>query len=1473
MELSENMKSKRYLCILSLLVLAIISVGCVAASEDNNLTDDSLSVEIDDESNNDVLSVSQQDSISESQTIIVDEFGGDYNEMNQHTIRNAINSANAGDTIIVNGESYVHVHVLIDKQLTIKSNIGTSLSPCSSTAYSNYRGAFYLTEKASGTIIEGFNFNDDGMLDDGDYSILIDGASDVIIRNCTFSNGGYGDAIRIVNANNILITNVTVSDAINGVKFVNSQNSRVTESKIKNSNYGIDVVDSTKIDISSNDISNNKISGVAIAGTSSNVTTSFNNLTHNVVAINFTSSEYMDVLSNYIAYSTNGIYINCNVTKIQIKGNFFNQNSGYEVLNDHRVKNLINPTNTRIGYPDLEIIDNNYMVGLEGAEEERPVYRIVYNYVGSNRGDYNYDAANDVYNYVGSTKGSYLQSKGAVFLRYVFEINKNVNCPVIYFDYSSGSSWSLSGNYELQLSELTQVKKGLYSISIVDENGNVASDLSSVPVTFYLNKQSNSVGPQEGDVYKTVMVKNGTATVRFAVGDFKESGNIVTAVFPTNGAKLDSKIYKTLTIADDNIPGSVTNSTVTLTDLNTYPNSNQVITATLTDANGKAIVGEILTFTLNSKTSNVTTDSNGQAQLPVYISKEGTYIATVTFNSDESEYYESSATSKVVVKKTNTKIISSNLNMIPNMAEYYSITLKDASGKPISGQNVKFTVNGKTYAKKTNSNGVAKVSLKFSKNKKTYKITIKFAGGNKYNSASKTNKIVVKYSSKTAKLSAPTVTVTPKTSKTYTVTLKDANSKAISKQNVKIKVNGKTYTKKTNSKGQASINVKFTSLKTYKVSVSYAGSKIYKNASANGKIKVAKTVTKFTAPTVLILPKQAKTYTATLKTSAGKVLSKHKVTLKVNGKTYTKTTNSKGQVSISVNFASEKTYPVVLSYGGTAIYKAAKATGQIKVAKSVTNIFSYDKTYAKDAAKNYQITLKDSSGKSLSGQTLTYTIGNDSFTKVTDSNGQINIDFSNQTGDSYIISIKYGGNNQYKSSSNASTITISNKTNVIFVDDGLPNSEIQNILDSASSGSNIEFLGDSYFDIALDVKNSANIYSSDKTILVAKINTPVFNVLAEDTNITNFVLKGNSGDAVDVNANKVVLSNNYIWNTLDESKTPDYVNGTVNMPGYGVNIINSSDVKLVGNSISLFESGIFAEYSNNLIFDNNTLRENNYGVKYGFGVFDTQIINNEISHSTGLYIMTVPEGPSGYGIFLNNSAVNVVINNNHISKNHLGISLDANYSTGIVITQNIISDNVLEGIRFNAGYDLAENAAEPVVTDNAIYRNAVGPSMMILGEMSANPEGIYGNGLYNASDKLQLAPNWYGTNTLVTWDYDTGVVGYGTMCPRINTTAIKFDNLTYNSPGNYSIVFYKNGEIASNLPEFDMYATLNRGTAKEAEVNFNVLNGVGTFNFNANNYGDVNNIIEISVGSLLDSTYRTFKITSKYEVPQSEIPV
>jgi hypothetical protein len=235
--------------------------------------------------------------------------------------------------------------------------------------------------------------------------------------------------------------------------------------------------------------------------------------------------------------------------------------------------------------------------------------------------------------------------------------------------------------------------------------------------------------------------------------------------------------------------------------------------------------------------------------------------------------------------------------------------------------------------------------------------------------------------------------------------------------------------------------------------------------------------------------------------------------------------------------------------------------------------------------------------------------------------------------------------------------------------------------------------------------------------------------------------------------------------------------------------------------------------------------------------------------------------------------VNVTIKENNISNNYLGISIDSNNSTGIVITSNLIADNSLEGIRFNAPYDLAEDAVEPVITSNAIYRNAEGPSMMILGEMSANPFGIYGPGAEDESLRLKIGPNWYGVNSLRTWDNNTGITGVGTMCPRIKTSEIKFDAIEAESPGSYIINFKKDGELDTSLASFDIYATLNRGTDKETEVHFYVINGTGSFSFDKANYIEGNNTIEISVGSLINVVDRLYSVVYTYNVTENGIPV
>lgn len=1410
------MTLKRILVMLSLLMILLMCVSSASAVEDSvgedNFTEDSIDLEDLNPAESTLGASNEEDILSAPKTIVVDEIEETHNEMGASgTIQKAIDSANAGDTIVINGRHYVHCHFVVDKKLTIISNIGTTMSVCpSNTAGSNSHGIFYVSPNAGGTVIDGFTLTSDVTGGD-DYNILVRGASDVVIRNCILSNTGYSDALRIENAKNGVVQNVSVLNAGNGIRIKNSQGVTVKNSEIRNSNYGIYDIDSTRTAITLNDISDNKVAGISVAGTSNNPTISYNNLTSNLNAIDLTSSDNINILSNYFLTNKKyGVHIDCKVKKINIIGNFFYKNKYEEVFNDVNTKGLYVQ-----GGEKLEVVNNNYVVS---QENNRPVQRE--DSIG-----------------------------GGVFLGYIFEINSNVNCPIIYSSYNV--KWDGS-QFELRLSNITQSKKGVYSISIVDKNGNVAKGLSSVPVTFYLNKNNNYVAPQEGDVYKTVMMVDGTATVRFYPGDFIESGNVVTAVVPGLSVYLtgdSGKNIKTFEVNDSFIPGNVTESKITVSDLNTYPKSNAAFTVRLTDIYNNPIVNEIVTFTINSKKINVATDNQGKATIKIN-ENAGSYTVRVNYFSDEIDYSSSSAQAKVVVKKLSTKIVASNYVMFIKKADYYQLTLKDSSNRPISGQKVTIKVNKKTYTLKTNAKGVAKVKFKLKKG--TYKVVMSYKGSNKYGTAKKTTKIFVKKVLKT-KLTAPKITTTPKTATKYTITLKDENGKVLKRQKVTANINGKKYAKKTNSKGQITIKVKFSKIKSYKVTATYKKTSKYQKSRATGKITVKKISTIITAPNMDTFPNNAKDYAVTLKTSDGKAIAKQTLKITLNGQTYTRTTNSNGQATIQTQFADEGNYKATVTYVGSSIYNNAKAEGSIKVSRTQTELTSYNRTFSRGSSEFYVISLKDIFGNALSNQAITYNLNNNDYSQITDENGQIKVEVSSLNVGSYVIAADYGETNQFKASSTGSTIKISDKTDVTFIDPSIPGEEIQARFDEAQG--NIEFLGNSYDDVSLSINRPLNITFMPNTTFNGKSKGPVLIINTSNFKISDLLINANEGSGIIVqNAENVTLENILISNILDQSKRDEYASGELLIPGNGIELSDVNNVMIIKNVVKSFGNAIFVQNADNLEIKNNTLSLSNYGINYALGVKNTNISNNLITKNIGLYVMDVPEGPLGYGIFLNQSAVNVSITNNRILDNYMGISIDSNYSTGIVILSNWISDNALEGIRFNAGYDLAENAVEPNVNDNAIYRNAKGPSMMILGEMSANPEGIYQYGLYNISKRLQLGANWFGKNARITWDYDTNTTGYGTMCPRINATYISVREIVVVTPGTYSVTFYKHEEVASALPEFEMYATLNG-----VEVKFMVVNGVGTFSFDTSVYGIDSNVIQISIGSLKDQ-YRTFEV-------------
>ena len=114
---------------------------------------------------------------------------------------------------------------------------------------------------------------------------------------------------------------------------------------------------------------------------------------------------------------------------------------------------------------------------------------------------------------------------------------------------------------------------------------------------------------------------------------------------------------------------------------------------------------------------------------------------------------------------------------------------------------------------------------------KTYACKISCEG------VTKTVKIVIQKAA--VKLKAPAKTFKQnKNIKKYTVTLKNNNNKAIKNLKITLKINRKTYTAKTNTKGVATFKIKITKKGNYTAKIKFAGNKYYKAASKSAKINI-----------------------------------------------------------------------------------------------------------------------------------------------------------------------------------------------------------------------------------------------------------------------------------------------------------------------------------------------------------------------------------------------------------------------------------------------------------------------------------------------------------------------------------------------------------------------------------------------------------------------------------------------------------
>ena len=167
----------------------------------------------------------------------------------------------------------------------------------------------------------------------------------------------------------------------------------------------------------------------------------------------------------------------------------------------------------------------------------------------------------------------------------------------------------------------------------------------------------------------------------------------------------------------------------------------------------------------------------------------------------------------------------------------FKITLVDENRNKLSSQIIlQIKLNGKTYNKKTDNNGVITLPISL-KNMGTYKISCAFSGDAWLNPISKSYKITVKKQKPTLALKTKVLKLKSK-KKIIKVQLKDQFKNAIAKKTLKMTINKKTYSAKTNSKGIASFKVILKAKKTYKYSVKFSGNKYYSAVSKKASIKV-----------------------------------------------------------------------------------------------------------------------------------------------------------------------------------------------------------------------------------------------------------------------------------------------------------------------------------------------------------------------------------------------------------------------------------------------------------------------------------------------------------------------------------------------------------------------------------------------------------------------------------------------------------
>ena len=453
-------------------------------------------------------------------------------------------------------------------------------------------------------------------------------------------------------------------------------------------------------------------------------------------------------------------------------------------------------------------------------------------------------------------------------------------------------------------------------------------EASKVIVELPEDATGNVVALVDGKNVAGMIVSGGT--VELPLGELSAGNHSVMVVYAGNKIYGNSGEFKDFVV--DKLTTNVTADPVEIIEGET------AIVTVVVDANA---TGKVLVDVGGNKYYADITE--GKAVVDVVGLTAGNYTAKVTYQGDD-KYAEAEGSAAI---KVNAPKVESSITITLINGNNITGILKDAEGKGIANAEVKYAVNGTNASVVTAADGTFVIE-----GQTNVPISIVYDGDKEFEPTNTTITIVE------PEVPTPIITATKfdfesvlfiqgyavdaqagETGIEFITHLLDANGKPLANKTVQLAVNSKVYDQVTNDTGGVHYFMNMVRAGRFTMTYVFLGDGSYNSTLSSVCIDLdKKPITIKASAKTFKASAKTKKYTVTLSTIVGSsadgkahLRTGLKVTMKINGRTYTSHIDSKGQATFNLKLTKKGVYRASINYAGSNTYESATKSVSITI--------------------------------------------------------------------------------------------------------------------------------------------------------------------------------------------------------------------------------------------------------------------------------------------------------------------------------------------------------------------------------------------------------------------------------------------------------------------------------------------------------------------------------------------------------------